>query len=147
MQDISTLLENKYTLHQTNSNLIEGLSITQKIGKQELIQEGTIMDDTYMNILYDAALEFGANWRRPLVELANERLPNLNQSDCEELCFLVERAREGIEKYIENHYEFEKGLTVPEEEVILWIKQNYPWLSDKNISHGMSQGLYYAWHG
>ena len=99
MQDISTLLENKYTLHQTNSNLIEGLSITQKIGKQELIQEGAIMDDTYLNILYDAALEFGANWRRALVELANERLPNLNQSDCEELCFLVEKAREGIGIY------------------------------------------------
>ena len=101
----------------------------------------------HMNILYDAALEFGANWRRPLIELAKEKLPNHNQPEYEELCFLVEKARKDIEKYIECHYEYGKGLVLPMKEVISWIKQNYPWMSNKNVSHGINQGLCYAWHG
>ena len=105
------------------------------------------MDEKWLNILYEAALEFGINWRRPLKELASERLPNLQQSDREELCLSVGKAREAIEKYVENHYEYKKGLTVPEEEAFLWIKQNYPWMSRRNIARGISQGLYYAWHG
>ncbi len=105
------------------------------------------MNEKHLNILYKASLEFGVNWRRPLTELADERLPKLSQIEHNQLCEYVENARKNIEKYVEEHFDYEKGLSIPEVEAIQWIQQNYSWMNKKNISHGISQGMYYAWHG
>ena len=105
------------------------------------------MEEKHLNKLYKASLQFGANWMRPLPELAKEMLPRLNESERECLCKCVDIARRSINEYIEKQYEYEKGLTLPEDEVVMWISQNFPWMNKRNISHGISQGLYYAWHG
>jgi hypothetical protein len=115
--------------------------------KKRIKNDLDLLNEKYLNILYDAALEFGSNWRRPLNELANERLPQNSHLDHEQLCVTVENARASIEKYIEEHFDYEKGLTIPESNAILWIQQNFPWMNKKNISLAISQGMYYAWHG
>lgn len=105
------------------------------------------MEDKHLNKLYKAALEFGANFRRPLPDLAKERLPSINEYERDCLCKCVDIARSSINEYIQNHFEYEIGLTIPEDEVVLWIKQNFPWMNKRNISNGIGQGIYFAWHG
>jgi hypothetical protein len=44
-----------------------------------------------LNVLYDASLEFGENWRRPVAGLAAERLPHLGPEDRAVLAGRVQR--------------------------------------------------------
>jgi len=105
------------------------------------------MDENKLNKLYNASLQFGKNWMRPLPELACERFPNLSEIERDALCKCVDIARESVNEYVLKHYDNEKGLSISKVEAVLWIQCNFPWMSKKNISHGISQGLYYAWHG
>ena len=105
------------------------------------------MDEKKLNKLYDASLQFGKNWMRPLPELAIKRFPNLTETERDSMCRCVDIARDSINEYVQRHYDYEKGLNIAKEEAVLWIQQKFPWMSKKNISHGISQGLYYAWHG
>jgi hypothetical protein len=102
-----------------------------------------------LNVLYDAALEFGENFRRPVVELAAERLPLLPTDVRSELADLVERTRTEVELHIEGEYA-RYGDAWPDEAKVAvhdWITDQYPWMDERNVSHAISQGVYFAWHG
>jgi hypothetical protein len=102
-----------------------------------------------LNVLYDASLEFGENWRRPISELAAERVPHLDPEDRASLVGLVETCRREVEAHIEEVYGVH-GDSWPsdvEPAVRAWILQRFPWMSEANLSHAISQGVSYAWHG
>jgi len=102
-----------------------------------------------LNVLYDASLEFGENWRRPIAELAVQRLPHIGPDDRAVLVDAVERCRRDVESRVEEQYN-RYGDSWPsdaEPEVRQWVTERYPWMSEQNLSHAIAQGVYYAWHG
>ena len=52
------------------------------------------------NLLFDAALEFGENWRRDVAALAAERLPGLSEDERAALSKEIEAARRAIEQWV-----------------------------------------------
>src|SRR5262245_37540389 len=101
------------------------------------------------NVLFDAALEFGKNWRRDLVSLAGERLPELDQAERTVLVKEIEGTRNSIEDWILSRWEAVHGdwSKADAEAAGAFIHATYPWMDERNIAHAISQGTYYAWHG
>ena len=101
------------------------------------------------NTLYSAAVEFGSNWRRPLAELASERLPAPTGAQRDDLVRTVSACRDAIEDHIRERYEVVNGNWASREQTAAesWIVRNFPWMDPENVRHAVSQGLYYAWHG
>ncbi len=101
-----------------------------------------------LNILFDASLEFGSNWMRPIKELAQERLPELTEEESSEISLYIEQVRSDINGFISDKYDYRiQNTVIAAAEIKQWIKENYTWMNKKNISHAYSQGMYYAWHG
>ena len=101
-----------------------------------------------MNLLYSKALEFGEHWLRPLIEWAQELWSDWDRERQIEISEYVKTVRSEINEYIASQYNYKIGaLSVPDENVKKWIKQNYPWMTEENIIRGFSQGMYYAWRG
>jgi len=105
--------------------------------------------DDARNALFDAALEFGANWRRDIGELAAERLPDVALAERSALAEEIKQTRAAIEHWIESRWdsvrgEWSRGDAEAAEDFIV---TTYPWMSAENVSHAVSQGTYYAWHG
>jgi hypothetical protein len=101
------------------------------------------------NLLFDAALEFGENWRRRVASLAAERLPELGQADRDALAQEIEHARNSIEDWIQGRWDavggdWSKGDAAAAR---AFIRASYPWMDGRNVAHAISQGTYYAWHG
>ena len=105
------------------------------------------MDEFDLNIIYDASLEFGENWRRPITELTRERLPNIDESLLLEMSNYIEEVREDIEQLVYDNYADIIAKKISEKEVKDKILGSYPWMNNENVNHGFSQGMYYAWHG
>jgi hypothetical protein len=104
--------------------------------------------DVDLNRLFDAALAFGPDWRRPVSDLAAENFPDLTQADREALAVVVEDTRRAIEGHIEEE-QVRLGGPWPrreEEQTEAWIADRYPWMTRKNRRRARSQGQYYAWH-
>ena len=102
-----------------------------------------------LNRLYDASLEFGPNWRRPIPELAAERLTHLSLDEQAEISALVGECRGAVEDQVAKvHHEVGGDWTTAlVDEVEEWITARFPWVDADNRSHAISQGQYYAWHG
>ena len=102
-----------------------------------------------LNALYSAALAFGADWRRPLAELADERLPDASREERAALAAAVDECRSTIEKHIAMVHSANQGRWPRSDvrDVGAWIRERYPWMSPRNRRRAISQGQYYAWHG
>jgi hypothetical protein len=101
------------------------------------------------NVLFDAALEFGNNWRRDVRSLATERLPDLDDGERAALAREVEAARAGVEQWVLGRWaavggEWSRSDSVAARE---FVRTTYPWMDGRNVSHAVSQCTYYAWHG
>ncbi|MFC6006974.1 hypothetical protein [Angustibacter luteus] len=104
--------------------------------------------DADLNRLFEAALEFGSNWRRPVAELAAELFPSQPQDGRDALVAAVELARSTIEAHIEEVH-IRLGGQWPsgeEQQAEAWIADRYPWMTKKSRRRARSQGQYYAWH-
>lgn len=101
------------------------------------------------NVIMNAALEFGSNWRRPIVELASERCPSLADSDRTAISAEVEAARTEVENWVSARWHAVAGNWSREDSVTArrWVAKRYPWMSDRNIQRAVNQATYYAWHG
>lgn len=101
------------------------------------------------NVLFDAALEFGKNWRRDVNSLASERLANLEDGERAALSGEVEATRDAIEQWIWDRWETAGGewSSSDTQAAREFVRATYPWMDKRNISHAVSQGIYYAWHG
>jgi hypothetical protein len=102
-----------------------------------------------LNALFDAALEFGENWRRDVASLAAERLPELDQAERDVIVKEVENARDSIEQWIVSRWELVHGdwSKADAGAAGAFIRATYPWMGERNVTHAISQGTYYAWHG
>ena len=101
------------------------------------------------NLLFEAALEFGPDWRRPVGELAAERLPHLESDEIRSLSEEISTARTAIESWIANRC-LDVGLNwspSDHEDAKRYISANYPWMTSPNVTRAVSQGMYYVWHG
>ena len=105
------------------------------------------MDKNTLNIMYAASLEFGPNWRKSLKELANEQLPELAEPELSEICVYISQVRADIEAIMLENYAGIIDGAIESGKVVNKIKTRYDWIDEKNISHGYSQGMYYAWRG
>jgi hypothetical protein len=105
--------------------------------------------DEDLNTLYDAALAFGPDWRRPLVELARERLPGRPAEYRDAIAQVIEACRTEVETYIDAEYHRlgEDWSRAAAKDADLWLIERYEWMTKKNRRHAISQGVYYAWHG
>lgn len=101
------------------------------------------------NLLFDAALEFGQNWRREVTLLAADRLPELSQADRDLLAQQIEQARNSIEDWIQSRWDSVRGdwSKADARAARAFIRANYPWMDERNVAHAINQGTYYAWHG
>ena len=101
------------------------------------------------NVLFDAVLDFGKNWRRDVRSLAGERDPYLDDGERAALTREVEAARAAIEQWIWDRWETVGGdWSRPDTEAAReFVRAAYPWMNKRNISHAVNQGTYYAWHG
>ena len=101
------------------------------------------------NVLFDAALEFGKNWRRDVRSLAAERLPDLDEGEQATLSREVEATRAAVEQWVWDRWETVGGdwSSSDTEAARGFVRAAYPWMDKRNISHAVNQGTYYAWHG
>jgi len=104
-----------------------------------------------LNRLYAASLEFGANWRRPVLELAALHLGHLSGDEQAAISSRVSQCRQEIEARIEATHVTVNGSWNAELDDALeqWICERFPWMNPDNRRHAISQGRYYAWreHG
>jgi|GEM_PF-463433 len=111
-------------------------------------KNGRHFDNRDLNLLYDKSLEFGEHWLRPLAEWARELWPEWDIEKQAEISRYIEKARKEINDYINANYDLSPDKsTISREEIKNWIRKNYPWMTEENVSRGYSQGMYYAWHG
>lgn len=101
------------------------------------------------NVLFDAALEFGENWRRDLRVLAAERLPTLDRHEHAAVAREVEDARGWIEQWVLGRWQAVHGdwSRADTKAAEVHIRAAYPWMDERNVSHAINQATYYAWHG
>jgi hypothetical protein len=101
------------------------------------------------NGLFDAALEFGKNWRRDVASLAAERLPELDRAERDVIVKEIEDTRNSIEQWIMSRWEAVHGdwSKADAGAADAFIRATYPWMDERNVTHAISQGTYYAWHG
>jgi hypothetical protein len=106
------------------------------------------LSDADLNRLFNAALAFGGDWRRPVSDLAAENFPDLAQADRDALAAIVEDTRRTIESHVEEAHVRLGGRWPRREEkqAKAWIADRYPWMTPKNRRRALSQGQYYAWH-
>lgn len=101
------------------------------------------------NVLLDAALEFGDDWRRDVAVLAAERLPGLSPEERAALAKDVEAARSSIEKWVLNRWDAAHGKWSHDDAAAAaaHIRSTYPWMDERNVARAINQSTYYAWHG
>ena len=101
------------------------------------------------SVLFDAALEFGQNWRRDVSLLAAERLPELDQGARAAIVEDIENTRTSIEDWILIRWVAVGGSwsQADARAARAFIRGTYPWMDERNVAHAVSQGTYYAWHG
>ena len=100
------------------------------------------------NVIMDAALEFGPNWRRPVVELASERCPSLADPDRIAISAEIEAARNEVEDWVAAHWDAVASDWSRQDTATArrWIAERFPWMSARNIHQAVNQATYYAWH-
>jgi hypothetical protein len=101
------------------------------------------------NVLFDAALEFGDNWRRDVSSLATERLPHMGSAERAVIAEEISEARVAIEEWIVERWNAINGhwSKAHSDAALAFIAEAYPWMHERNASRAVHQGTYYAWHG
>ena len=106
-------------------------------------------DPDVLNRVYELSLEFGKNWRRPILDIVQEILPNRSIEEQTEISTYIEGARSKIETYFYERYVSDQSdlISALQRQGEEWIKTEFPWMRAETILHAISQALYYAWHG
>ena len=102
-----------------------------------------------LNKIYKKSLSFGKDWLKPINVIVEKAYPKLPLEEKNKLAQTVENSRSKIFGFIYDNYIYnnEKNDMILEKSAIDLIKNNYPWMNNKNIRYSINQGFYYAWHG
>ena len=121
----------------------------ENLSKNEYIVENVSVEAGILNDIFAASLQFGEKWRRPIIEWVKELYTYFEPNEQEILSSYIEKVRKNIEDFIcvlyyEKH---EKNTEIIERDTKTLIAKEYPWMNSDNVSHMVSQGIYYAWRG
>ena len=103
------------------------------------------MDTAVLNKGLDFAMEFGANWLRPIQDRLAAQFPQLSQGELDEYDRVCREAMnfghtQLVSCWREAHSEQRQALEFFRRDVV----GRYPWVSEANLSRLFSQGCYYA---
>ncbi|MPN21484.1 hypothetical protein SDC9_168864 [bioreactor metagenome] len=106
-------------------------------------------DPDVLNRIYELSLEFGKNWRRPVLTIVQEVSPYLSLEEQQQISAYIEETRGRVETYVSKRYiEDQPGrISELQRQCTEWIKAEFPWMRADTILHAISQAIYYAWHG
>lgn len=106
-------------------------------------------NEDLLNQLYRLSLAFGSNWRRPVEEIVQEVSPEQSDAEASELSDYIRETRGRIEQFFSERYEdaSTEKIAALQQQGAIWIHQEFPWMEEANINRGISQAIYYAWHG
>ncbi len=101
-----------------------------------------------LDSVYAASLEFGSDWRRPVADLAAQRLPGRSAEHLAAAADAVGSCRSEIEQHIAVEHRRLAGAwtRADEADVDAWIASKFPWMSRANRRRALRQGQYYAHH-
>lgn len=101
------------------------------------------------NRIYELSLEFGQNWRRPVLTIVQEIVPSLSIDEQTKISAYIEETRGRIETFVSERYTDDQPNKISElqRQAKEWIRVEFPWMQEKTILHAISQAIYYAWHG
>ena len=102
-----------------------------------------------LNDLYSESIQFGANYRKPIINIVKELCPCMSQKEQKELADYIEFVRGSIEDYIYKGYynKYKDNFEKLQKKSKQFIKKEYSWMNSHNIGHAISQGIYFAWRG
>ena len=102
-----------------------------------------------LNRVYELSLEFGKNWRRPVLTIVQEVSPNLSIEEQQRISTYIEETRSKVETYINERYMSDQPEMISElqRQSEKWMRAEFPWMRAETILHAISQAIYYAWHG
>ena len=108
-----------------------------------------VRNQDLFNQLYRLSLEFGRSWRRPIESIVQETAPDLNETEQAEISDYIRETRGKIEHYFYERYEDtdDKKIAELQRQGARWIQREFPWMDEETVSQGISQAIYYAWHG
>lgn len=104
--------------------------------------------DDELNVVYDASLEFGKNWLRPVAELAAQRLPGRSPEFYAAVAGVVEACRSEVEQHVAQEHRRLNGKWSRRDAAAVdaWMSGRFPWMNGRNRKRALSQGQYYAHH-
>lgn len=107
------------------------------------------IDSVVLNRIYELSLEFGKNWRKPVLTIVQEVSPNLSFEEQKQISTYIEEARSRIETYFYERYVSDQAemISALQRQGEAWIKVKFPWMNPETILHAISQATYYAWRG
>ena len=107
------------------------------------------IDSVVLNRIYELSLEFGKNWRRPVLTIVQEVSPNLSFEEQKQISTYIEKTRSRIETYFYERYVSDQAemISALQRQGEAWIKVEFPWMNPETIRHAISQAMYFAWHG
>lgn len=100
------------------------------------------MDEEILNVALDMVLEWGENFGKPVMDRLRARFPDLTPAEAEHYDKIGRDIKSAAYNIVEKAYIATKSAG----DSAAAIRAKYPLLSDDNISHLISQGMYYAWH-
>jgi len=107
------------------------------------------IDSVVLNRIYELSLEFGKNFRRPVLTIVQEVSPNLSLEEQKQISSYIEKTRSRIETYFYERYVSDQPDMISALQRLgeEWIEVEFPWMNPETILHAISQATYYAWHG
>ena len=101
------------------------------------------IEEDILNAGLNLAMEFGQNWLQPIQERLAKKYPKLNSTKLDEYNDVCQSAmklgHDSMFKLSENN-----DVETRVEELAEIVREQYPWVTDKNISKLYSQGMYYS---
>lgn len=104
------------------------------------------MNEDMLNSLFAKSLEWGDNAGRPIIEVATELFPHWEGASLKEMSIYIKTVKTQIRNYFYDRYDCKNGKknSCLQKEGYEWIKANYQWMNNENITRAISQGMYYA---
>lgn len=101
-------------------------------------------ENQILNDGLDYAMEFGSNWLQPIQSRLVKLYPKLSDIELDDYNSKCQAAMKTGHEQVYALAE-ESGKDASFEAFVASYSKSFPWVSDKNLKHIFSQGMYYAW--
>jgi hypothetical protein len=103
-------------------------------------------DPEILNTGLDLAMEWGPNWLAAIQARLAERHPGLNAAELDAYDAACRTAMRWGHAQVAEHWQAaNRDGDEASRRFEAAVREQYPWMSEKNLSHLFSQGCYYAW--